>query len=115
MKLKAIEILAEAIERKQLIDYEEALLLSYMGEIYYKLNNFNQSATCFTSSLGILKTTKSFRNGEFPYADFFKFAILTHLKLGEIQKALEIYNDFLYREKYDKEFKKIKELSRFFH
>ena len=67
------------------------------------MDDFNQSIACFSSAFNIFNDPKIFNYGKYPYIDFFNYMIRAYVDVGQRQKALDLYKDFLSRQIYDKD------------
>lgn len=117
-RLSAIDILQKALQVDNIKckDNERFFIYLCIGEMYFKLKQYENAAIYFNNSLDILENSADsyFEDTNFPYIDWYNDIIKTYMYVGEKSKSFELYNDFLKRQKYDINFKNIGKVSKLF-
>ncbi|AOL35710.1 hypothetical protein BGM21_15110 [Geobacillus thermoleovorans] len=107
-KNKAKDILKDALTLQSLSNIEKASINLEIGFIEFKQMEYESAVTYFDTAFELISQEKFLYNKK--YIDVIKAYIYAHQK----EKAIEIYNNLIARQSYDRRFGKLKKLESWF-
>lgn len=107
---KTVKLLEEALKHPKfpLAESEVGNILLELGERSFKMRQYEQAVQHFDALF------QRFADENFYYTPQFVLAIQAYLRAEQPERAREVYHDLLGRQRYDKQFQKIRQAEAFF-
>ena len=103
-KKKANQVLIDALAEREFSITETAGLLINISENYYSQKDYLNAIIYFEKLMGLVKHEK------ITFDKYFIKMIKCYLYLNNKEKAIELYDDLVSRQRYSKAFKKVEKI-----